>query len=48
VPITHGQWLASRLPGASGHLEPGESHLSVALSAVDRMLDELMAAARRP
>jgi pimeloyl-ACP methyl ester carboxylesterase len=48
VPITHGQWLASRVPGVSAHLEPGEGHLSVALGAVDRMLDELVAAARRP
>jgi hypothetical protein len=48
VPISHGQWLASRVPGASAHLEPGEGHLSVALGAIDRMLDELVAAAHRP
>jgi pimeloyl-ACP methyl ester carboxylesterase len=44
VPFAHGQWLASRLPAASAHLEHGEGHLSVALGALDRMLDELVAA----
>jgi pimeloyl-ACP methyl ester carboxylesterase len=42
VPFSHGQWLASHLPGASVHLEEGEGHLSVALGAMDRMLDELV------
>jgi pimeloyl-ACP methyl ester carboxylesterase len=41
VPFSHGQWLASRIPGASAHLEEGEGHLSVGLGALDRMLDEL-------
>jgi pimeloyl-ACP methyl ester carboxylesterase len=45
VPFAHGQWLASQLPGASVHLEEGEGHLSVALGALDRMLDELLSAA---
>jgi pimeloyl-ACP methyl ester carboxylesterase len=47
VPFSHGQWLASQLPGASAHLEEGEGHLSVALGAIDRMLDELIAANSR-
>ena len=42
VPFSHAQWLASQLPGASAHLEEGEGHLSVALGALDRMLDELV------
>jgi pimeloyl-ACP methyl ester carboxylesterase len=46
VPFSHGQWLASQLPGASAHLEEGEGHLSVALGALDRMLDELVSAGR--
>jgi len=46
VPFSHGQWLASQLPGASAHLEEGEGHLSVGLGALDRMLDELVSAAR--
>jgi len=44
VPFSHGQWLASQLPGASVHLEEGEGHLSVVLGALDRMLDELVRA----
>jgi pimeloyl-ACP methyl ester carboxylesterase len=44
VPFAHGQSLASQLPGASAHLEEGEGHLSVALGALDRMLDELVSA----
>jgi pimeloyl-ACP methyl ester carboxylesterase len=46
VPFSHGQWLASQLPGASAHLEDGEGHLSVLLGALDRMLDELVSAGR--
>jgi pimeloyl-ACP methyl ester carboxylesterase len=45
VPFAHGQWLASRLPGASAHLEDGEGHLSIGLGKLDAMLDELVKAA---
>jgi pimeloyl-ACP methyl ester carboxylesterase len=45
VPFSHGQWLAAHLPAAWAHLEEGEGHLSVGLGALDRMLDELIAAA---
>jgi pimeloyl-ACP methyl ester carboxylesterase len=45
VPFAHGQWLASRLPSASAHLEDGEGHLSVGLGKLDAMLDELVIAA---
>jgi pimeloyl-ACP methyl ester carboxylesterase len=45
VPFAHGQWLASRLPAASVHLEAGEGHLSVGLGKLDAMLDELVTAA---
>ena len=48
VPFSHGQWLAAQLPGASGHLEEGEGHLSVGLGALDRMLDELTGAGGPP
>ena len=47
VPLSHGQWLASNLPGASAHLEEGEGHLSVGLGALDRMLNELVSAGSR-
>ncbi|HXW43479.1 MAG TPA: alpha/beta hydrolase [Streptosporangiaceae bacterium] len=44
VPFAHGQWLAARVPGVRAHLEQDEGHLSVGLGAIDRMLDELVAA----
>jgi pimeloyl-ACP methyl ester carboxylesterase len=44
VPFAHGRWLASRLPEASVHLEPGEGHLSIGLGACEEMLTELTAA----
>jgi hypothetical protein len=47
VPFSHGQWLVSRFPGASAHLEEGEGHLLVGLDALDRMLDELVRAGSR-
>ncbi|MDQ2796576.1 MAG: alpha/beta hydrolase [Actinomycetota bacterium] len=40
VPFAHGQWLSERLPRAIPHLEGGEGHLSIAIGALDRMLDE--------
>jgi pimeloyl-ACP methyl ester carboxylesterase len=45
VPFAHGEWLASRLPAASAHLEEAEGHLSVGLGKLDAMLDELVKAA---
>lgn len=44
VPFAHGRWLASRVAGASTHLEEGEGHLSVGLGKLDAMLDELVKA----
>ncbi len=44
VPFAHGQWLASRLPAATSHLQPGEGHLSIGLGAMGQMLDELVSA----
>jgi pimeloyl-ACP methyl ester carboxylesterase len=41
VPFAHGQWLASAVPGARVHLEPGEGHLSITVGAIGRMLDDL-------
>jgi pimeloyl-ACP methyl ester carboxylesterase len=42
VPAAHGRWLADHLPHATPHLLPGEGHLSVALGALEKMLDELV------
>jgi hypothetical protein len=44
VPFAYGRWLSAHVPGASVHLEEGEGHLSIGIGAVDRMLDELVAA----
>lgn len=42
VPFTHGQWLAARIPGARVHLEPGEGHLTMTVTAIGRILDDLL------
>jgi pimeloyl-ACP methyl ester carboxylesterase len=44
VPFSHGQWLAAHVPGVTAHLEQGEGHLSIAIGALERMLDELVSA----
>jgi pimeloyl-ACP methyl ester carboxylesterase len=43
VPFHHGEWLAAHIPGAVAHLEQGEGHFSVAVGALGRMLDEVLA-----
>jgi pimeloyl-ACP methyl ester carboxylesterase len=42
VPFAHGQWLAANIRGARVHLMPGHGHLSMTVSAVDRILDDLL------
>jgi pimeloyl-ACP methyl ester carboxylesterase len=42
VPFAHGQWLAAHITGARVHLMPGEGHLSMTVSAFDRILDDLL------
>lgn len=47
VPYAHGEWLAGHLPGARVHLLADHGHLSLAVTAIDRVLDELLALAER-
>jgi pimeloyl-ACP methyl ester carboxylesterase len=42
VPFAHGEWLAANIPGARAHLLPGEGHLSLTVSSLDRILDDLL------
>jgi pimeloyl-ACP methyl ester carboxylesterase len=42
VPMAHGEWLAEHIPGAQKHLYPDEGHLSLGVSALDRVVDNLV------
>ena len=42
VPFAHGQWLAANIPGAQAHLLPGEGHLTISVSGIGRILDDLL------
>jgi pimeloyl-ACP methyl ester carboxylesterase len=43
VPFAHGVWMAEHLPHAEAHLLEGEGHLSVAVGALDRIINGLVA-----
>jgi pimeloyl-ACP methyl ester carboxylesterase len=43
VPVSHGEWLARQIPGASAELGEGEGHISMALTAYGSILDDLCA-----
>ncbi len=42
VPYAHGQWLAGHVAGAQVHLEPGEGHLSLMATILDRIVADLV------
>ena len=41
VPVAHGRWVASHVPGATLRLADGEGHLSILTRPLGRMLDDL-------
>jgi pimeloyl-ACP methyl ester carboxylesterase len=42
VPYAHGVWLAEHVTGARAHLLPGEGHLTLTVTSMDRILDDLL------
>jgi pimeloyl-ACP methyl ester carboxylesterase len=42
VPYAHGMWLAEHISGARAHLLPGEGHLTLTVTSMDRILDDLL------
>jgi pimeloyl-ACP methyl ester carboxylesterase len=42
VPYAHGQWLAAHLPGSHAHLLPGDGHLTISVTGIGRILDDLL------
>ena len=42
VPLAHGHWLGSHVPGAQLHVEPGEGHLSLSVARLGDILDDLL------
>ena len=42
VPYAHGAWLAAHIQGARAHLLPGEGHLTLTVTSIHRILDDLL------
>jgi len=47
VPFAHGQWLGAHIPGARVHLEPGAGHLTMTVTIIGDILDDLLDLAGR-
>jgi hypothetical protein len=45
VPIAHGRWLTSRIPGARAELRAEDGHISLAVGRYGDILDGLLAEA---
>lgn len=45
VPLSHGEWLAAHVSGATAHLRPEHGHLSLGVGAIGEILDDLLASA---
>jgi pimeloyl-ACP methyl ester carboxylesterase len=45
VPFAHGEWLARHIPTATAHLLPDEGHLSLGVTKLDQILEDLVASA---
>jgi pimeloyl-ACP methyl ester carboxylesterase len=46
VPFDHGRWLAGHLPGAVAHLHPEEGHLSLAVTRIGHIVEDLLSLVR--
>lgn len=42
VPFTHGEWLAANIPGARVHLMRGEGHLTLSVTSIGEIFDDLL------
>jgi pimeloyl-ACP methyl ester carboxylesterase len=47
VPFAHGQWLAAHIPDARVHLRPGAGHLTMTVTIIGAILDDLLSLAGR-
>ncbi|TMK34364.1 MAG: alpha/beta hydrolase [Actinobacteria bacterium] len=47
VPFAHGEWLSAHVAGVRAHLTDGDGHLSLAVSSLPKILDDLLEHATR-